>query len=68
MTAIDILDEMIAEEARIACKIAAEFPQDFERLNMSTGSGIRLQALQDAKRRIIRHELRDLEQAAKLET
>jgi hypothetical protein len=65
--ALDILDEMIAEEAQIAVKMAVAFPQDFDRLNAGTGVGIRLQALTDAQTRIRVALTKELE-AARLES
>lgn len=63
LRAVEIIEEMIREEARIATEMAVAFPHDFERLNASTGIGIRLQALQDAKHRIIRSRAKELENA-----
>lgn len=51
--ALNVLATMVEEEARASNQMMLAFPKDFERLNASTGAGIRLQALQDARQRIV---------------
>lgn len=61
MDALSILDDLIADEAKIITKMAVAFPQDFDRLNAGTGAGIRLQTLVDARNHIRTTLAKDLE-------
>lgn len=61
--ALGALDAMIAEEADAANAMAVAFPQAFEQIGAASGIGIRLQALTDARQRIVAASLRDHEAA-----
>lgn len=54
--ALDVLDAMIREEAK-AANLAALARPDFDRLRMGTGPGLRLEALSEAKARIVSEAL-----------
>lgn len=60
MNAIDVVERMIGETARVAYKIAVENP-DSEGLNAQTGMGIRLQVLSDVKHRLVQARITELE-------
>lgn len=64
--ALDALDAMISEEAEIANRMAVAFPRDFDRLSAGVGAGIRLQALVDARQRIVVAGLRQHEEVLEL--
>lgn len=62
--ALEVIDQMIKETAQAGAKMHLAAPQDFERLNASTGLGIRLQVLSDAKDRVRRAYTKQLEDAS----
>lgn len=57
-SALDVLEAMIQEEAAALNRAATLVGRDYDRLRMGTGGGIRLEALKDARSRIVEDALR----------
>lgn len=57
--ALDVIEDMIQEEAGALNRAASAIGHDYDRLRMGTGGGIRLEALKDVRSRIVEEALRD---------
>lgn len=65
-SALDILDEMISQEATKATVIASSYPDAWKSLGLAEGNGLYLRGLKDARNRVRTEFARDLEAAQSL--